>query len=51
MTVGTAAASGTLRKRKPDDVVGAIDHSPHSKKVGKPHNQFDKIQQMSPWLL
>ena len=31
------------RKRKPDDNVGTIDHTPRGKKGDKPQDQFDKI--------
>ena len=31
------------RKRKPDDNVGTMDHTPRGKKNEKPQNQFDKI--------
>ena len=31
------------RKRKPDDTVGTMDHTPRGKKNEKPQDQFDKI--------
>jgi len=32
-----------IRKRKPDDVIGAIERNPRGKKQGNQQDQFDKI--------
>jgi hypothetical protein len=40
---GSSSQHNPMRKRKPDDVIGAIDRSPSDKKTGKPQDQFDKI--------
>ena len=40
---GSSSQQDSMRKRKIDDVVGAIDRSPRGKKTGKPQHQFDKI--------
>ena len=40
---GSSSQRDPMRKRKPDDVIGAIDRSPHGKKTGKRQDQFDKI--------
>ena len=40
---GPATSGDPARKRKPDDTIGTIDHTPRGKKGDKPQNQFDKI--------
>jgi len=40
---GSSNQRDPARKRKPDNVVGAIDRTPRGKKAGQPQYQFDKI--------
>ena len=40
---GPSKQRDPVRKRKPDDTVGTMDHTPRCKKNDKPQDQFDKI--------